>query len=113
VRHVAASTISTGTHALAIGFTLTVISTALSNLYGSPFFEELVMANFWILCGLVERYAVLITPAVPATQRAPARAPMGARFPLAVRAMPGLARPLLPPPPVVRYGVLRLPPRGS
>ena len=113
VRHVAASTISTGTHALAVGFTLTVISTALSNLYGSPFFEELVMANFWVLCGLVERYAVLITPVVPATQRAPAHAPIGARFPLAIRAMPGLARPLLPPKPVVRYGVLRLPSRGA
>lgn len=113
VRHVAATTISTGTHALAIGFTLTVISTALSNLYGSPFFEELIMANFWVLCGLMERHAVLIAPVVPASQRAPALAPAGARFPLAVRAIPGLRRPLLPPKPAPRYPGLRPPPRGA
>lgn len=44
---------------LGLGFTATVVAMAMGNLYGSPFHEGLVMANFWILCGLMERYTVL------------------------------------------------------
>jgi len=43
-------------HALATGFTVTVLSMVLGNLYGSPFLEGAVMGDFWILCGLMERY---------------------------------------------------------
>lgn len=85
-------------HAIALGFKITVFSMALSNVYGSPFYEGLIMASFWILCGLVERYGVL--KAATATAQAPAPAhgmwPMARvvdRFPLAARTMPGLGGP--------------------
>src|SRR3546814_4409137 len=45
--------------ALSLGFSVTVVSMALGNVYGSPFLEGSVMANFWILCGLIERYSAL------------------------------------------------------
>lgn len=45
--------------ALALGFSVAVISVMLGNLYGSPFLEGAVMGDFWILCGLLERYARL------------------------------------------------------
>jgi hypothetical protein len=79
-----------------LGFTLAVVSMALGNLYGSPFFDSVIMANFWILCGLMERYGSIKAHAVDvvATQQAlHPPPPMGQRFPLAARAVPGLARP--------------------
>jgi O-antigen ligase len=81
--------------ALSLGFTVAVIATALGNMYGSPYVEGLVMYNFFILCGLMERYgilqaheaAVLVTgPDHPLEGVAPAL-----RFPRAARALPGLA----------------------
>ena len=61
--------------ALAIGFTVAVLSMVLGNLYGSPFFEGAVMGDFWILCGLMERYTRLkqlqggeLQPILPAHQ---------------------------------------------
>jgi len=45
--------------ALAIGFTVAVLCMAFGNLYGSPFLEGSVMGDFWILCGLLERYGRL------------------------------------------------------
>lgn len=82
-------------YALALGFRITVFSVALSNVYGSPFFEGLVMASFWILCGLVERYAALKSEASMAHAPQPAgplwsMARVADRFPLAARALPGL-----------------------
>jgi O-antigen ligase len=82
--------------ALALGFTLTVIAMALSNVYGSPFFHGLIMANFWVLCGLLERYGALKAHAasVLAETGNPAPVPtvrMADRFPLAARAIPGSA----------------------
>ena len=81
--------------AFALGFTLTVVSTALGNVYGSPFFEALVMANFWILCGLMERYGTIKAHAASlvAVHGKPQVAPLPPwqRFPLAARALPGLA----------------------
>lgn len=77
--------------ALALGFSLTVVSMALGNVYGSPFLEGAVMANFWILCGLLERYAALqskhgdLRYAVPGVTT---QTRIGARFPLAARALP-------------------------
>ncbi|MBW3550426.1 MAG: O-antigen ligase family protein [Proteobacteria bacterium] len=82
-----------GAQALALGFKIAVVSVALSNLYGSPFFEGIIMANFWVLCGLLERYAIL--KAHPAGAFAEGTGPVtppeiASRFPLAARAMPGL-----------------------
>lgn len=77
--------------ALALGFSLTMVSMALGNVYGSPFLEGAVMANFWILCGLLERYAALqakhgvLRYAVPGVTT---QTRIGARFPLAARALP-------------------------
>jgi hypothetical protein len=45
--------------ALALGFTVAVICTALGGIYGSPTLEGAVMAPFWALCGLLERYTRL------------------------------------------------------
>jgi hypothetical protein len=80
-----------------MGFTLTVVSMALGNMYGSPFFDSVVMANFWILCGLMERYgrikshAAELVAAHNDAQSPPVVA--GQRFPLVARALPGRARP--------------------
>ena len=86
--------------ALALGFTLTVVSMALGNLYGSPFFQGLIMANFWILCGLMERYGMIKAHAAVIAYSTPvAPIPLSQRFPLVARALPGLAmirRPPLP-----------------
>jgi hypothetical protein len=85
---------------LAIGFTMTVVSMALGNLYGSPFFQGLIMANFWILCGLMERYGMIKAHAAKIAHGIPAEPiPMFQRFPLVARALPGLAmirKPRLP-----------------
>lgn len=77
--------------ALSLGFSVTVLAMALGNIYGSPFLEGAVMANFWILCGLLERYFVLT--AAGAESRSPEQAGnttnlVGNRFPLAARALP-------------------------
>jgi hypothetical protein len=110
------------TRTFELGFTLAVVSMALGNMYGSPFFDSLIMANFWILCGLMERYgsikahaaqvvATYTKPQPAPVQRFPlaARAsvatysrtrpttiPIGQRFPLVARAFPRLARRDLP-----------------
>ena len=82
-----AATLDAEAQALAAGFSLVVLATALGNVYGSPFLEGSVMANFWALCGLLERYFALKTASALA---APAVQPQGmadpsARFPLAAR----------------------------
>jgi O-antigen ligase len=76
--------------ALAIGFTVTTLCMAAGNLYGSPFLEGSVMADYWILAGLLERYFGLRKAAsVVQTEIAPVIAPLSARFPLAARVLPG------------------------
>lgn len=76
---------------LALGFTLTVVAMALGNLYGSPFFQGLIMANFWILCGLMERYGTIKAHAARIAYGRPvAPIPMAQRFPLMARTAPGL-----------------------
>jgi O-antigen ligase len=82
-------------YAFALGFRISVVSVALSNVYGSPFFEGLIMASFWILCGLVERYAALKSATAEARVPEASRPLMtmsriADRFPLAARAMPGI-----------------------
>ncbi|GAB3725697.1 hypothetical protein GCM10028862_00010 [Luteimonas pelagia] len=80
---------------VAFGFTLAVISMVLGNLYGSAFFDRLVMANFWIFVGLIERYGLLKARAASLVATygtpVPPPVPMGQRFPLASRALPGLS----------------------
>ena len=88
--------------AFALGFTVAVIALVMGNMYGSPYGEGLVMYNFWILCGLLERYgmAQAHAAALLATDPAPQHAAaVGARFPLAARALPGLADTSLGAPP--------------
>lgn len=79
------------------GFTLAVVAMALGNMYGSPFFDSVIMANFWILCGLMERYGLLKSheagKVAETLRRDPNAVPIGQRFPLVARALPGLARP--------------------
>ncbi len=80
--------------ALGIGFIVAILSMALGNVYGTPFLDGLVMGNFWILCGLLERYALLKRHAVaiatsPAPQEVSLDWRIGGRFPLASRIAPG------------------------
>jgi hypothetical protein len=80
--------------ALSLGFILVVISVGMGNVYGSPFFEGSVMANFWALCGLMEHYFGLkrkaaMPGAATATHAQPMAARIGSRFPLAARIAPG------------------------
>jgi O-antigen ligase len=82
--------------ALGIGFTVTIIAMALGNLYGSPFTEGSVMANFWILCGLMERYAAQCQRPVASASVQPVEDPylaISRRFPLAARIAPGRSAP--------------------
>ncbi|WP_211369466.1 O-antigen ligase family protein [Pseudoxanthomonas kalamensis] len=93
VRSVPAS--DTEAKALSLGFVLVVISTALGNVYGSPFFEGSVMANFWALCGLMEHYTGLkrlgatATNQTGTTKHLSTAEAIGQRFPLAAKIAPG------------------------
>jgi O-antigen ligase len=84
--------------ALGMGFTVAVIAMAMGNLYGSPFHEGLVMANFWIMCGLVERYTLLKRHAAIAaaktsdTPRVDVAQAIAGRYPLSERILPGRYR---------------------
>lgn len=82
--------------ALSLGFSVSVIAMALGNVYGSPFLEGAVMANFWILCGLLERYFALT--AGHRSLRFSGKTdephdPIGNRFVLTARASPGRTQP--------------------
>lgn len=79
---------------LTLGFTFAVVSMVLGNLFGSFVFHGSFMSNFWILCGLLERYVALKERAAYAIYSSAAEAiPMvrelAKRYPLAARAMPG------------------------
>jgi hypothetical protein len=96
LRHTAAAT-TPEVRMFERGFTLAVVSMALGNMYGSPFFDSLIMANFWILCGLMERFGNLKAHAANVVEfystPRPAPIPIGRRFPLVARAFPRLAEP--------------------
>jgi O-antigen ligase len=49
----------TEARALALGFTVATLCTALGGIYGSPTFEGAIMAPYWSLCGFLERYFLL------------------------------------------------------
>jgi O-antigen ligase len=70
--------------AVCVGFCVAFVAILVGNLSGSFFFEGDLMASFWILCGLVERYAALKAAAlpVPAVVPSPAAPDPRARFPL-------------------------------
>lgn len=87
--------ISAEAKALGIGFTVTIFAMALGNLYGSPFTEGSVMSNFWILCGLMEHYALQKQGAATtvASSAQDPRAAIASRFPMAARIAPGRYRP--------------------
>jgi O-antigen ligase len=77
--------------ALAIGFTVCTLCMALGGIYGSPTLEGAVMAPYWALCGLLERYMHLKqAEVVPADEPAPP--PLADRFPLAAHIVPGRKR---------------------
>lgn len=97
-----AASMDVETRALALGFKVAVLSMALSNVFGSAFFHGLIMANFWVLCGLLERYAALKEQASGEPESQPQESPepqlqLADHFPLAARAMPGSARRGTPP----------------
>lgn len=74
---------------LTLGFGALVVCMAMGNLYGSPFSEGAVMGNFWMLCGLLERYIALknfVEPREAESEDDAAQASMLQRFPLAARA---------------------------
>nr|WP_255783758.1 O-antigen ligase family protein [Lysobacter chinensis] len=79
--------------ALYVGFMGATLAMALGNVYGTPFFDGLVMGNFWALCGLIEHYVALKADAAPAPAPDTAEASdprvIGACFPLSARALPG------------------------
>ena len=81
--------------ALAVGFALSAVAMGMGNLYGTAFNEGLVMANFWILCGLVEHYAALKRHGLttPVTAQVDSGQTLLQRFPLAAHIAPGRYRP--------------------
>ncbi|MEN1924737.1 O-antigen ligase family protein [Luteimonas sp. MJ293] len=81
--------------ALGVGLAVAVIAMLLGNLFGSPYFDGLVMYSFWILCGLMERHAVIQAHAQGErtdVERFPQGAVATGRFPVAARLFPGLIR---------------------
>ena len=77
--------------ALTVGFTMCTLNMALGGIYGSPTLEGAVMAPYWALAGLLERYIHLKkmeaggeTPVAAADEE-----PIESRFPLAAYISPG------------------------
>jgi O-antigen ligase len=76
--------------ALTIGFRVVAINAFAGAIYGSPTLQGSVMAPFWALCGLLERYVILKTQATAAQPVEVATTPsMTDRFPLAAYISPG------------------------
>ena len=72
--------------ALALGFTVMSICVMLGNIYGSPFLEGAVMAPYWALGGLLERYMQFKPQADEGGEgepKGPREATLVERFPLA------------------------------
>jgi O-antigen ligase len=77
-------------HALTVGFTICTVNTCLGCIYGSPTFEGSVMAPYWALCGLLERYIHLRKAEAGEPPAAvEAQDPIASRFPLAGFIAPG------------------------
>jgi hypothetical protein len=69
--------------ALAIGFTVCTVCTALGGIYGSPTLEGSVMSPYWALCGLLERYMQLKRMKASGGEGPPPEPTLADRFPLA------------------------------
>jgi O-antigen ligase len=75
--------------ALTIGFTATTLCMAMGGIYGSPLLREgAVMAPYWALAGLLERYIHLKMKHADQSATGPREATLVERFPLAVHARP-------------------------
>jgi O-antigen ligase len=73
--------------ALALGFTVLSINVMLGNIYGSPFLEGAVMAPYWAMAGLLERYMQFKPQADGGGEgepKGPREATLVEKFPLAV-----------------------------
>ena len=77
------------TLALTLGFTITTLNVALGGLYGSPTLEGSVMAPYWALAGLLERYIHLKVQGAGETPVMPEGPSLLERFPLAAHILPG------------------------
>jgi len=75
--------------ALMLGFTVCTLCMALSGIYGSPHFEGSVMAPYWALCGLLERYVLLKLQKAGQAPRESTEPSLVERFPLAAHIAPG------------------------
>jgi hypothetical protein len=79
--------------ALALGFTVAIFCMALGGIYGSPHFEGAIMAPFWALAGLLERYMNLkLAKAGTKPSEKAADESLVAKFPLAAHIAPGGAK---------------------
>ncbi|HVV48123.1 MAG TPA: O-antigen ligase family protein [Polyangia bacterium] len=86
------------TRALALGFTVMTVCMMMGEIYGSPFFDGEVMAPYWSMCGLMERYTHLKMQATVPVAAAQAEPSMTERFPLAAYMLSGRPdRPREPP----------------
>ncbi len=75
--------------ALMLGFTVCTLCMALGGIYGSPTLEGAVMAPYWALCGLLERYVRLRMQNADGGPKAEAEPSLVERFPLAAHIEPG------------------------
>jgi hypothetical protein len=77
------------TKALTIGFSICTLCMVLGGIYGSPTLEGAVMAPYWAMCGLLERYIHL--KKMNTGQAVVETRPMtfAERFPLAAHILPG------------------------
>lgn len=76
--------------ALALGFTTMTICMMMGGIYGSPHFDGEVMAPYWAMCGLLERYTHLNIQVAPQAESQPEPS-LAARFPLVAYMFPGQA----------------------
>lgn len=70
--------------ALSLGFTVMTVCVMLGNIYGSPFLEGAIMAPYWAMAGLLERYVQFKMQDKGEEPSGPRRATLVERFPLAV-----------------------------
>ena len=76
--------------ALTLGFTVCTLNMALGSIYGSPTLEGGVMAPYWALCGLLERYTHLkMRSSGEEPKLGKSADSMAERFPLAAYIAPG------------------------
>jgi O-antigen ligase len=77
------------TKALTLGFTVCTLCMALGGIYGSPTLEGSVMAPYWALAGLLERYIHLKRLKTESDDKPQAEPSLADRFPLAAHIHPG------------------------